>query len=211
MTNTVCQKDPCVSFCHNIQDPGGYLLLASDRDPGYVEYLGPVDLRTRCYHAIFNFKGAGKSSHHHSLALCRYHLSLATTMLEGQYSTITIPLPLQDAAFSALGTQIHRMRRACSASDELICDTGDEYPNFQWALPQGQCHENFFLDGKDFPRYHLWHVALVRLSFGPSSGDVGSGDSHVRSSVNGHEACFVTNPVLCEQARVCPFHNDSMS
>jgi hypothetical protein len=106
---------------------------------------------------------------------------------------------------------MHRMRRGCSAPDELVCDIGNEYPNFQCAPPQGQCLENFLQDEEDFLGYRLQRETLVRLSFGPSGCDVGPGDSDVRFSVDGHEAWFVTDPALCDQASVCPFRDDSAS
>jgi hypothetical protein len=58
------------------------------------------------------------------------------------------------------------------------------------------CQENFLKYGEGASRHHLQHVALVWLSFGPSGGDVGPGDSHVRHGVYGHEAWFFTDPAL---------------
>jgi hypothetical protein len=80
--------------------------------------------------------------------------------------------------------------------DEFFADIGNEYSNFQWAPPQCQCQENWLQDGEGFPIHHLQHVALVQLPFGPSIGDFGPGNSHVRLSVSGHEAWFVIDPGL---------------
>lgn len=96
---------------------------------------------------------------------------------------MAIPRPLQDAAFGAVGLQMHRMRAVYPALNELVCDIRNEYPNFQWASPQGQCQEILF-DNR-------------RLPFGPSAGDVGPDDSHVRSDVDSDEAWFVTVLALC--------------
>jgi hypothetical protein len=76
------------------------------------------------------------------------------------------------------------------AQDELVCNTGHEYPNFQWVPPQGQCQGNFLQDREGFPRYHLQQVAFVWLPFRPSGDDIGPGESHT------HEALFLTNPAL---------------
>jgi hypothetical protein len=51
---------------------------------------------------------------------------------------IAIPLPLSDAVFGALGPQMHHRHQYIQFQDELIDDTGDKTPNFQWAPPQGQ-------------------------------------------------------------------------
>jgi hypothetical protein len=72
------------------------------------------------------------------------------------------------------------------------------------------CQENFLQVGEGFPRYCLQLVALVRLSFEPYDGDVGPGDRHVRPGVYGHEAWFVTDLALCNQARVGHFRDDSV-
>jgi hypothetical protein len=68
--------------------------------------------------------------------------------------------------------------------------------------------ENFLQNGEGFPRYCLQCVMLLWLSFVPSGGDVRPGHSYVCSSVHGNEAWFVTNPALCDQASVGPFHYD---
>jgi hypothetical protein len=54
----------------------------------------------------------------------------------------------------------------------------------------------------------LQHIASPRLPFAPSCGDVWSGYSHGRSSVDGHEARFVTNTALGEEAIVVPLGYD---
>jgi hypothetical protein len=82
----------------SIQDPHGYLPAVLDQDP----------------------------THHHSLAL--YRLSLDHWPLPSwkvrvlTLGSIAIPLPLQDAAFGALGPQMHHMHAGCPAHDEFICD-----------------------------------------------------------------------------------------
>jgi hypothetical protein len=53
-------------------------------------------------------------------------------------------------------------------------------------------------DGEGFTRHRLQHAALVLLPFEPSGGDIGHGDSHLRSGLDGHEALYVTDPVLCD-------------
>jgi hypothetical protein len=63
--------------------------------------------------------------------------------------------------------------------DELVCDTGDEYPNFQWAPPQNQCQENFLPYGEGFYRYRLQRVTFVWPSLGPYGGDVRPGQSRI--------------------------------
>jgi hypothetical protein len=50
---------------------------------------------------------------------------------------------------------------------------------------------------------------LVWLSFWPFGSDVGPGHSHVRPGVHSHEAWFVTDTALCDQARVGPLRNYS--
>jgi hypothetical protein len=58
----------------SIQDPHGHLLAVLDQGPGCIGFFGWTGVRTRFYHVIFHSEGAIQSSHHHSLALCRYHL-----------------------------------------------------------------------------------------------------------------------------------------
>jgi hypothetical protein len=123
----------------SIRDPRGYLLWVWDQSPGYVEAFGRISLRIRFYEVIFYSEGTQQSIHPYSLALCRYHLVLNHYHVGSPgvpfRGPIPITLPLQDAAFGALGPQIHHRRASCQTPRWLICDIGDEYTNLQWACP----------------------------------------------------------------------------
>jgi hypothetical protein len=139
----------------SIQDPHQYLPVVLDQGPGYVESFGWMSLQTQFYQAIFHSKGALQSSHHHSLALCRYHL------ITGHYlAGWPGPHPRSYSnTSSSARCSIWRFRStdalyACRISSPKMnfCDTGKKYPNFQWILPQGHCQENLHQDGVGFPR-----------------------------------------------------------
>jgi hypothetical protein len=124
--------------------------------------------------------------------------SLATTRLECGALTqgfIVIPLPLQAAEFGALGPLMHCMRSVCPAprwtSLILVKDTNI----FSWPRPR-VCIWKFSLKTGRHSQTPSVRVVLVQLFFGPSGGDSGPGDSHVRSSVHGNNAWFVTGPAL---------------
>jgi hypothetical protein len=50
---------------------------------------------------------------------------------------------------------------------------------------------------------------MVRPPFGPCLRNVGSRNNYLRPSVHCHGAWFVTDPALCDKARVGLFHNVS--
>jgi hypothetical protein len=157
--------------------------------------------RTRFYQAIFHSEGALQSSHHYSLALCRYHLSLATTMLVGLGLAPGLHSNTSSSARRSVwhprSTDVSYARRKSSPMMNSFVILAKNSQYFSGHHPK-LCQENFLQDAVDLAIYCLQRVTLVWLPFGPSGGDVGPSHSHVRPGVHSHEAWFVTDPDLCD-------------
>jgi hypothetical protein len=118
---TVC---PGASFCEllvamgSVQDPHRYLPAVLDQGPCYIESFRSMGLQMEFYQVIFYSKGALQSSHHHSHSIVQVSPHPWPPGCKAEApppSSIVIPLPLQDAAFGALGPQIHCMCAGCPA------------------------------------------------------------------------------------------------
>jgi hypothetical protein len=96
----------------SIQDPQRYLSAILVQGPGYVESFGQMGLQTRLYQATFHSEGALQSNHHHShtVQVSADHWPLPGWKAGPRLGSIAMPLPLQHAAFGALGPQMHHMR-----------------------------------------------------------------------------------------------------
>jgi hypothetical protein len=119
MTASQCARG---SFCEllvemdSIQDPHMYLPAVSDQCPGYVVLWehGPLDSVLPGYFPLQGGSPIQPSQFPRIVQISSNHWQLPGWKARAQpWGSTAIPLPLQDAAFSILGPQMHCMHAGC--------------------------------------------------------------------------------------------------